>query len=70
MKSVVMVNTGMEQFLSMPDERVPTVGGPTIKVRFNVRLCVAVNARSLLGFSQVKPVAMTVPDPLQSITGN
>ena len=70
MGSVVMVNTVMEQLLSMPDERLPTVGGPTIKVRFNVRLCVAATVRSLLGFSPVKPVAMTVSDPLRSTAGN
>ena len=41
MRSVFMVDTGMEQFLSMPGERLSTGGGPTIEVRFNVRLCVA-----------------------------
>ena len=70
MKSVVMVNTGMEQILSIPDERAPTGGAPTIKVRFNVRLCVAGKVRSRLGSSPVKLVVITVPGPLQSITGN
>jgi len=47
MRSVFMVVTGMEQFFSIPDDRVSTGGRPTIEVRFNVRLCVAVKARSL-----------------------
>ncbi len=42
-----MVNTGLGQFLSMPDERVSTGGGPTLEVRFNVRLCVAETVTSL-----------------------
>ena len=41
MRSVVMVDTGMEQFLSMPDDRVSKGGRPTNEVRFNVHLCVA-----------------------------
>ncbi len=41
MRSVVMVTTGLGQFLSMPDEQVSTGGGPTSEVRFNVHLCVA-----------------------------
>ena len=36
-----MVMTGMEQFLSIADERDSTEGGPTLEVRFNVHLCVA-----------------------------
>ena len=36
-----MVTTGLGQFLSMPDERVSTGGGPTSEVRFSVHLCVA-----------------------------
>ena len=44
----------MEQFLSMPGERLSTGGGPTIEVRFNVRLCVAETVRSLSSGSLLK----------------
>jgi hypothetical protein len=41
MRSVVMVNTVLEQVCSMPRESFPTGGRPNLEVRFNVRLCVA-----------------------------
>ena len=46
MRLVFMVVTGMEQFLSIPDDLVSTWGRPTKEVRFNVRLCVAKKATS------------------------
>ena len=46
-----MGDTGMEQSLSMPGENLLTGGGPAIKVRFNVRLCVAESGRVHPGLS-------------------
>ena len=54
MRSVVMVNTGMEHFCSMPRESFPKGGRPTLEVRFNVRLCVAETVRSLSSGSLLK----------------
>ena len=65
-----MVVTGLEQLLSMPDERVLTGGGPTIEVRFNVHLCVAKIARNLPDWGPAKQVLRTVRAPSQSTTGN
>jgi hypothetical protein len=70
MRSVVMVNTGLEQFCSMRREGFPTGGRPTLEVRFNVRLCVAGKARSLLSLSPLKQAVRTVRALLQITTGN
>ena len=65
-----MVVTGLGQFLSIPDERPSTVGGPTLEVRFNVHLCVAEKFISYPSCSPTKLAAMNALDPLPSTAGN
>ena len=70
MRSVVMVTTGLGQFLSMPDERVSTGGGPTSEVRFNVHLCVAKMPWSPRAWNPLKQAVRTAHAPSQYTTGN